>query len=78
MTTHELHYYDDAFSIEKTRWGTFRSHDKEGKELVTSADEDVCLSATRWFLKARQDGLGTLPSDSSSGSVYSGEVSGKL
>ena len=73
MTTNELHFYDDTFSIEKTKWGTYRSHDKEGKELITSLTEDLCLESTRWYLKASQDGFDSLAS-----STYSGEVRGKL
>ncbi len=73
MTTNELHYYDDTFTIEKTKWGTYRSYDKEGKELITSLTEDLCLQATRWYLKTSQNGF-----DSLSCTTYSGEVGGKL
>ena len=74
MTTDELHFYDDdTFSIEKTKWGTFRSHNTEGKELVTSLTEELCLEATRFVLKGRQEGW-----DSLACSTYDGEVSSKL
>lgn len=73
MTTNELHYYDDTFSIEKTKWGTYRSHDKEGKELITSLTEELCLDATRFYLKGKQDGW-----DSLSTTAYDGTVGGKL
>lgn len=73
MTTTEIHYYDDAFAIEKTRWGTYRSFDKEGKELITALSEDLCLQHTRFYLKGRQEGWGSLNS-----STYGGTVDGKL
>ncbi len=73
MTTNEIHYYDDTFAIEKTRWGTYRSFDKEGKELITALHEDICLAHTRFYLKGRQEGW-----DSLSCSTYDGEVGGKL
>ena len=73
MTTNEIHYYDDAFAIEKTRWGTFRSFDKEGKELITSLSEELCLQHTRFYLQGKQEGW-----DSLACSTYDGEVGGKL
>ena len=73
MTTNEIHYYDDAFAIEKTRWGTYRSFNKEGKELITSLSEELCLQHTRFYLKGTQEGW-----DSLSCSTYDGEVGGKL
>ena len=73
MTTNEIHYYDDAFAIEKTRWGTFRSFNKEGKELITSLSEELCLQHTRFYLQGTQEGW-----DSLSCSSYDGEVGGKL
>jgi hypothetical protein len=73
MTDREIHYYDDTFAIEKTRWGTYRSYDKEGKELITALHEDLCLAHTRFYLKGRQEGW-----DSLTCSTYEGEVGGKL
>ena len=73
MTSSDVHFYDDAFAIEKTRWGTYRSFDKEGKELITALHEDLCVAHTRFYLKGRQEGW-----DSLSCSTYDGEVGGKL
>jgi hypothetical protein len=73
VTTNEIHYYDDTFAIEKTRWGTYRSFDKEGKELITALHEDICLAHTRFYLKGKQEGWDCL-----SCSTYDGEVGGKL
>ena len=49
--------YDESFTVKKQRWGTFVSYDLEGTVLITSITEDSCISATRWYLKARQEGF---------------------
>lgn len=64
--------YDDAFTVTKQRWGTFVSHDLEGNELITSLSLEGCVSATRWFLKARQEGF------PDTATRYDSEVGGKL
>jgi hypothetical protein len=64
---------DGCFTVDKARWGTYRSYDKEGKGLVTSLTEDGCIQATRWYLKARQEGGFTEKE-----ATYNGEVAGKL
>lgn len=63
---------DDCFFIKKQAWGTFVSVHKDGNALITSLTEDQCLNATRWYLKAKQEGF---PSDSKS---YDSVVGGKL
>jgi len=67
----ELNLIDDAFYIKQQRWGTFVSYDKDEKPIITSLTEDECVSATRFYLKGRQEGF----SESKS---YDGEVGGKL
>ena len=62
---------DDAFYVEQKRYGLWDSTDKDGKGLVTSLTEDQCVSATRYILKGRQEGLST-------SRTYEGEVGGKL
>lgn len=63
---------DGAFSVRKQKWGTYVSYDEEGSELITSLTEELCVSATRWWLKARQDGF------TESGTTYTSVVDGKL
>jgi hypothetical protein len=63
---------DGAFTVDKARWGTWRSYDHEGKGLVTSLTEEACINATRSYLKWEQDGF---TEDTSS---YEGTVGGKL
>ena len=46
---------DNAFTVDKARWGTWRSYDAEGKGLVTSLTESACIDATRCYLKWRHD-----------------------
>lgn len=63
---------DGCFTVDKARWGTWRSFDAEGKELITSLTEEQCVNATRWYLKQRQEGF------TDDGTTYAGEVGGKL
>jgi len=56
MTEQQQTTYDDAFTVKRQRWGTFVSHDLKGAALITSLKEELCVAATRWYLKARQDG----------------------
>ena len=64
---------DNAFTVDKARWGTFRSFDSEGKALVTSPTEEACVEATRFYLKGLQE-------DWNDYAVvkHEGSVSGKL
>ncbi len=65
-------FIDEAFTVDKARWGTWRSFDKDGKELITSMTEEECIRATRWYLKARQEGF------TGQAATYDGVVGGKL
>jgi hypothetical protein len=67
----EYNWIDEAFYVEKKRWGTYQSYDKDGKGLVTSLSEDQCISATRFYLKGRQEGF-------TESETYKGVVEGKL
>jgi hypothetical protein len=49
-------WIDDAFHVEKTGWGTWRSFNKEEKILITSLTQEVCIHATRFYLKGLQEG----------------------
>jgi hypothetical protein len=64
---------DEAFTVDKARWGTYRSYDKEGKGLVTSFTEDGCIQATRFYLKGLQEGW-----DDHNTVEHEGSVGGKL
>lgn len=63
---------DDAFRIEAKGWGTYTSYRADGTALVTSMTEELCLNATRFYLKGLQDGF---PEPDSS---YDSTVGGKL
>ncbi len=62
---------DDAFYVEQKKYGLWDSTDLEGKGLVTSLTEQQCISATRFYLKGRQEGF-------SESKTYESEVGGKL
>lgn len=63
---------DDCFTVESRKWGTFVSLDNDGNPIVTSMTEEACVNATRWFLKAKQEGL------TEHTKTYDGVVGGKL
>ena len=63
---------DGCFTVDKARWGTWRSFDQDGKEIITSLTEEQCISATRWFLKQKQEGF------TDDDRTYDGVVDGKL
>ena len=63
---------DEAFTVDKARWGTWRSFDTEGKGIITSLTEEQCISATRWFLKQKQEGF------TEGEPTYDSTVGGKL
>jgi len=65
-------WIDDCFRVEEKRWGTWTSYDKEGKELITSLQKDICTNATRWYLKNKQEGF------VENAVKYEGAVGGKL
>jgi hypothetical protein len=62
---------DDAFYVDEKKYGLWYSTDKEGNGLVTSLTEESCISATRYFLKGRQEGF-------AESKTYTGQVGGKL
>ncbi len=63
---------DGAFTVRKQKWGTYVSYAEDGTELITSLTEELCVSATTWYLKWKQEG------DTTGGTRYTGEVGGKL
>ena len=62
---------DDAFFIEQKNYGLWYSTDKDGKGLITSLTEELCIAATRFYLKGRQEGF-------AESQTYEGQVGGKL
>ena len=48
---------DNCFYVEQKRYGLWDSTDLEGKGLVSSLTEDQCISATRAYLKWKQEGF---------------------
>jgi hypothetical protein len=62
---------DDAFYVEQKKYGLWYSIDKDGNGLITSLTEQQCISATRFYLKGRQEGF-------TESKTYESEVGGKL
>lgn len=65
-------WIDESFRVEKRRWETWTSYDKEENALVSSLTEELCVEATRFYLKGKQEGF---PETQTS---YDGVVGGKL
>jgi hypothetical protein len=63
---------DDAFTVTQSNIGTWKSFDTGGNPLITSPTEDACVSATRFFLKGRQEGF------TATATSYDSIVGGKL
>jgi len=68
----DTHFIDGAFTVDKARWGTWRSFDRDGKEILTSLTEEECVRATRWYLKQKQEGF------TDTETTYDSFVGGKL
>ena len=49
----EYNWIDDTFRIEKKKWGTYQSFDKEGNGIITSLTEEQCIFSTRHYLKSK-------------------------
>lgn len=62
---------DECFYVEEKRYGLWDSSDKDGNGLITALTEESCISATRFYLKGRQEGWPETR-------TYEGEVGGKL
>jgi hypothetical protein len=70
--------YDDAFYVEQSNWKTWKSYDKEGNALVTSLSEEQCISATRFYLKFRQENKFRSENSEETISKYSASMDYKL
>lgn len=68
----EKNLIDNAFYVKKQRWGTWVSYDEKDQPLITSLTEQLCIQATRFYLKGRQEGF------SEPEKVHEGVVGGKL
>ena len=69
----EKQLIDDAFYVEKKKWGTWQSHYPDGEGLITSLNEEECIRASRWYLKQKQEGF-----DKVETKLYDGVVGEKL
>ena len=70
----EKQLIDDAFYVEQKKYGLWQSHYSDGKGIITSLTEDECVRATRWYLKAKQEG----EFDKSPEKTYDSTIGGKL
>ena len=53
-------YDDGAFTLYKTRWGTWASRDKEGNGLCSSVDKEAAIFWSREHLNGFQNSTATV------------------
>ena len=70
----EKQLIDDAFYVKEQKWGTWDSFTVDDKNIITSLTEEECVRATRWYLKAKQEG----EFDKTLQKTYDSTVGGKL
>jgi len=70
----EVNWIDDAFRMEKTRMGLWKSVLKNGKDFLFGMEHDSVRDMSRWHLKCLQEGN----LDDYTRVVNSGVVGGKL
>ena len=67
-----MEWIDDAFRVERKKYGLWDSYNKDGKCIITALTEEQCVRATRFYLKGCQEGW------EDDTSTYEGTVGGKL
>ena len=67
-----INLIDESFYVKAERWGTFVSRRPDDTPLITSLTEELCIAATRFYLKGLQEGF---PEANAS---YDSFVGGKL
>lgn len=67
----EVDWIDDLFRVEQKKYGTWDSYTKDGKCVITAANKEQCVTATRWYLKCLQEGFPETK-------THEGTVGGKL
>ncbi len=71
MTDSDYTWYDECFRVEEgTLWNSFL---KDGTPILSTLTKEMCITETRFYLKAKQDGF-----DKSKDRTYDGTVGGKL
>ena len=77
MNTDIQEIYDEMFVVRKQRWGTYVSYSvADDQPLITSLTQELCVAATRFYLKGEQEGWDAIGAESSQ--AYDGAVGGKL
>jgi hypothetical protein len=67
--------YDNAFYVRRQRWGTFVSYRADtDQSLITSLTEELCIHATRFYLKGLQEGWPEAPDSKTYDSVVGGKL----
>lgn len=57
MTMDDDFWIDECFRVQQTRWKTWNSYLKDGTAVITALTKEQCISATRFYLKGKQEGF---------------------
>jgi hypothetical protein len=71
---HKQFYDDNAFYVEQKKYGLWQSHYPDGTGIITSLTEEEVIRSTRWYLKAKQEGV----FDKTPEKTYNSIIEGKL
>ena len=52
----EVDQIDDAFYVEKTRFGLLKNKKKNGDKFLTGLTREAVVEMSRWHLKCEQEG----------------------
>jgi hypothetical protein len=53
----EHEWIDNTFRVEESRWKTWKSFSKDNTAMITSISKEICIHATRCYLKWLQEGF---------------------
>lgn len=76
--TSEVEWVDDTFYVKEQRWGTWVSYGKDDQSIITSLTQEQCISATRFYLKFKQENKFESNDNEENVSRYSGTMDYKL
>jgi len=57
MTDENDFWIDECFRVQYGKVGLWYSFDKQNTPLITALTKESCISATRFYLKGKQEGF---------------------
>jgi len=53
----DYEWIDNIFRVQQKSFGTWSSYSKDGAGILTALSKEHLISATRWYLQAKQEGF---------------------